>query len=385
MNHRYKLEEYKGPGSRYDCPACHQKRVFARYIDTETGQHISPDVGRCNREDKCGYHYTPSQYFKDHPENRSEYRPDDTGYSHKKSAFSNAIKKDENQHISIDTIPGKYVSQYLGYNSDFVRFLLSLFDHYFMDCPTIQRLMSEYYLGCTGNGSVIFWQIDSQNRIRTGKIMRYNPDTGKRIKKESGAIDWMHAKMKRAGMLIDSWTLSQCLFGEHLLRKRPEDTVCLVEGEKSAVIGSGFMPEYIWLATGGKQNLKSEKCECLKGRNVVLFPDLGAFDAWKEKGESIARKVGFSLSVSDILEEIATGQERENGYDIADYLIRCRRDRIQKQMQFVCGPQYQMETVPPPTKEERILQSMAAVNPILSNLINALDLVTKDGHKPRVN
>jgi len=44
-----------------------------------------------------------------------------------------------------------------------------------------------------------------------------------------------------------------------------------------------------------------------------------------------------------------------------------------------------METVPPPTKEERILQSMAAVNPILSNLINALDLVTKDGHKPRVN
>lgn len=93
MSHRYKLEEYKGPGSRYDCPACHQKRVFARYIDTETGQHISPDVGRCNREDKCGYHYTPSQYFKDHPENRSEYRPDDTGYSHKKSAFSNAIKK----------------------------------------------------------------------------------------------------------------------------------------------------------------------------------------------------------------------------------------------------------------------------------------------------
>lgn len=382
MNHRYKLEEYKGPGSRYECPACHQKRVFARYIDTETRQHISPDVGRCNREDKCGYHYTPSQYFKDHPETPQGY----TKVKIQKSEFSNAIKKEEKQRLNIDTIPGKYASQYLGYNSDFVRFLLSLFDHYFMDCPTIQRLMSEYYLGCTGNGSVIFWQIDSQNRIRTGKIMRYNPDTGKRIKKESGAIDWMHAKMKRAGMLIDSWTLSQCLFGEHLLRKRPDDTVCLVEGEKSAIIGSGFMPEYIWLATGGKQNLKSEKCECLKGRNVVLFPDLGAFDAWKEKGESIARKVGFSLSVSDILEEIATGQERENGYDIADYLIRCRQNRIQKQMRAVCSTQpQQRESAPPPTREERILQSMAAVNPVLFNLINALDLVTNDGHKPRIN
>lgn len=98
----------------------------------------------------------------------------------------------------------------------------------------------------------------------------------------------MHARLKREGVLPDEWELSQCLFGEHLLKGRPGDTVCLVESEKSAVIGSGVMPGYVWLATGGKQNLKTEKCECLKGRNVILFPDLGAFDVWKEKGEAIA-------------------------------------------------------------------------------------------------
>ena len=78
----------------------------------------------------------------------------------------------------------------------------------------------------------------------------------------------------------------------------------------------------IWLATGGKCNLKAEKCECFKGRNVILFPDLGAFDDWKEKGEAIARRVGCTLSVSDTLERIATVEDRRDGLDIADYMIK---------------------------------------------------------------
>lgn len=137
----------------------------------------------------------------------------------------------------------------------------------------------------------------------------------------------MHARLKREGVLPNEWELSQCLFGEHLLKRRPEDTVCLVESEKSALIGSGVMPGYVWLATGGKQNLKAEKCECLKGRNVILFPDLGAFDVWKEKGEAIARRVGFTLSVSNTLERISTSEDRGNGLDIADYLIRAMKTK----------------------------------------------------------
>lgn len=45
--------------------------------------------------------------------------------------------------------------------------------------------------------------------------MRYNPETGKRIKNNAGAIDWVHSKLKRAGALPDDWELTQCLFGEH--------------------------------------------------------------------------------------------------------------------------------------------------------------------------
>ena len=61
----YKLEPYKGPETRHVCPGCGRPKSFARYVD-ETGNDLDEKVGRCNREVKCGYHYTPSEYFRDH-------------------------------------------------------------------------------------------------------------------------------------------------------------------------------------------------------------------------------------------------------------------------------------------------------------------------------
>ena len=68
--------------------------------------------------------------------------------------------------------------------------------------------------------------------------------------------------------------------GEHLLTIYPTATVAIVESEKSAIIASFIMPELIWLATGGIQSLTIEKCRVLRGRNVILYPDLGAYDKW---------------------------------------------------------------------------------------------------------
>ena len=44
-----------------------EKNVFTRYIDTYNNIYINDIVGKCNRIDKCGYHYTPHQYFTDNP------------------------------------------------------------------------------------------------------------------------------------------------------------------------------------------------------------------------------------------------------------------------------------------------------------------------------
>ena len=58
----------------------------------------------------------------------------------------------------------------------------------------------------------------------------------------------------------------------------------------------------------------------LKDREVVLFPDLGAYDKWLHKVNTLSL---YSLCVlSDFLEKNATIEERNAGMDLADYLIR---------------------------------------------------------------
>jgi rubredoxin len=64
-NHKYSLQPYAGIATRYRCPQCGVNKVFARYIDNETGEQLADHVGRCNRDDKCAYHYTPKEYFAD--------------------------------------------------------------------------------------------------------------------------------------------------------------------------------------------------------------------------------------------------------------------------------------------------------------------------------
>ena len=67
-DYRYQLEKYRGRGSRYVCPQCGRKYTFTRYIDTHNNnEYVNDKVGKCNRLDKCGYHYTLRQYFEDNP------------------------------------------------------------------------------------------------------------------------------------------------------------------------------------------------------------------------------------------------------------------------------------------------------------------------------
>ena len=64
--YRFEFEKYNGPNSRYTCPKCGRPHCFTRYIDTETNQYLSDDVGICDHKNNCGYHKPPREYFKEH-------------------------------------------------------------------------------------------------------------------------------------------------------------------------------------------------------------------------------------------------------------------------------------------------------------------------------
>ena len=302
--YRFCLEPYKG--FKHRCPNCGQKS-FVRYIDNETGEYLSDEVGKCDREDKCGYHYPPREYFAEHPKERVKLTI--------KRMHMTSHKEAHKPTKTVD-IDDTYVIRSQSDKSNFVCFLKKLFD-----CDTVERLITAYRIGAAKDGSVIFWQIDTSQAVHTGKMMQYDPETGHRRKDVEKPVDWIHSRLKATGQLPADWELVQCLFGEHLLPDNPDATVCLVESEKTAIICAAVFPDYIWLATGGKQNLNDSVCQCLKGRNVAVFPDLMAFDKWKGKVKGIARTVGFTVYVSDILENMATDEEKQEGLDIADYLI----------------------------------------------------------------
>ena len=102
--YRYQLDRYRGRSTRYVCPQCHRKGTFTRYIDTYNNNniYISESVSKCNRIDKCGYHYTPKQYYTDNPWKRDtalveggSLRPCGYHYTPKQYYTDNPWKRDD--------------------------------------------------------------------------------------------------------------------------------------------------------------------------------------------------------------------------------------------------------------------------------------------------
>ncbi len=314
--HTYSLQPYEGPGSRFTCPACGGKRCFTRYVN-ENGNWLDEAVGRCNHESRCGYHYTPRQFFEDHPSARPDWK--ENFFRIPQRSVPHPVKK-RLWTLSADIVRN---SVHPTLDSDFTLFLKNL-----IGGEKTCEAVSAYCLGVTKNRDVIFYQLDKEGRCRTGKIMKYDRKTGHRIKDEKvgGKITWVHAVLRQSAdpllRLPDGWELTQCLFGEHLLKQYPFKPVALVESEKTAVICSAFWQEYIWLATGGKSQL-NDRLQVLRGRKVVAFPDVDGYLEWKEK---LSRVRGLDIVVSDVLEKNATFEDRANHVDIADLLIRQHRE-----------------------------------------------------------
>lgn len=129
----------------------------------------------------------------------------------------------------------------------------------------------------------------------------------------------------------------------------PAKPIAIVESEKSALIATHYMPEFIWLATGGMHGcFKADAVGVLKGRTVMLCPDLGAKEIWQSK-MAMLFSVCSKVIMSDTLEQCATDEQRKKGLDIADFLL--------------------MTDTP-----QMILSKMIQRNPALQTLIDELGL-----------
>ncbi len=309
------LETYKGTKSRHTCPACNAKGVFVRYQD-ERGEYISFDVGRCNRESKCGYHYKPKQFFADNPTGSKFVKTRVSNWT--QNTNQNVTRALQNQTATFDFIAPEHLHATLSHydRNAFVQFLFDLFP----DCAKeIQDVLKMYFVG-TYDDYTCFPQIDRQMRVCKAKLIRFNPATGKRLK---GKYDT--SSLVRKLKLKEDFNYKQIFFGEHLLSKFPNKPVAIVEAEKTAIIASLCFPEFIWLGSNSKTWLKVERLQRLGNRQIVLYPDADGFELWQEIATD-AQRQGLTVKVSSLIENHATIEQKANGYDLADYLINQQRE-----------------------------------------------------------
>lgn len=297
---------------KHFCPKC-SKKTFVQYVNNESGEVVSNISGRCDRENNCGYHYTPKLFFKD---NNQEYNPI------MKNPMELVAKKETSYHSqsTLDNTLCNYTQNNL------VEFLKRK-----CNSEKLNLAIENYKVGTISEWhfGTVFWQIDNYQKIKGGKIIIYNK-LGKRTK----YINWIHA-LQLKNKEIDEFQLSQCLFGLHLLNKY-DKTIAIVESEKTALIMSVLFDKYLWMATGSLNGLSIAKIKELKSRKIILYPDLGVegangspFSQWNEKREEFKR-CGFDIEVSDLLEKKGTQIEKEKGFDIADYFMLNKQSKTEK-------------------------------------------------------
>ena len=78
-----------------------------------------------------------------------------------------------------------------------------------------ERLFKLYRVGTSKkwNGSAVFWQVDSNGQVHTGKIMGYDAKTGHRLKVPHPHVCWVHTELRLSRlqpMPVFLWRTSSC-------------------------------------------------------------------------------------------------------------------------------------------------------------------------------
>jgi len=365
--HRYSLE--KG-SKKHHCPDCN-KKTFVLYIDTETGDYLPEQYGRCDRESNCSYHLNPyldgyaKAIWEQERGNRSEL-PNNWKPQRKK-----AIPQPTPEPVFFDFDTFKQTLQPERYEKN--TFIQNLFYRvqFPFEVDEVTKVIQLYRLGTVANGyragANTFPFIDIKGNVRAVQVKQFDEQN------HTTGTDFLHSIIEkhhtRNNKPLPEWLEAytkqdkriSCLFGEHLLSKYHSNPIALVEAPKTAVYGTLYfgLPEtpesLIWLAVYNKSSFSFDKLKVLQGRFVYVFPDLSkdgnTFKEWETKAKEYENRLpGTRFIFSDLLEQLAPERDKSEGNDLADYLIKqdwrlFRKRNIQEQ-----PPQPEPEKVTKVTK-----------------------------------
>lgn len=326
------LERYRSGGSnRFTCPHCGGKKSFTRYVNTETGEYVADECGKCNHESSCGYHYPPREYFRDHPEvNQLKPWERPIGYDNRAilappKALAGCTNPVNTQTEFFDMA---WAEKACDRNSTFRTWFEGLAvteeGNGLFAAERISEVLAEYYVGGTEKDVIaggvnygpaaVFWLIDEKQRVHDAKFIAYKTE-GRRVAEWGNTMRSICERTKKGPQLQET---EKVLFGLHLLPRYPDKVVCIVESEKSALICACRYPQYVWLATGGCGNLQASKLQPLMHRRVVVYPDSGEYHKWSERMKESGHR---QYRVVYLLEDY------EPNTDIADIILGVAKEK----------------------------------------------------------
>lgn len=341
---RFSLE--KG-SQKFRCPECNQKR-FVRYIDTQTNSYLPEQYGRCDRESKCGYHLNP---YKDGYNQNSNRMKEIVIVNkvNKVNQFKNNNFQDKGENESPVFVPFDVLKETLhpeGYlRNVFIQNLLKNISYPFK-VSDVEKVIALYYLGTITSGyragAISFPFINKEGNVCAIQVKQFD-ETNHTIatdkldkiilndlqRKQLPIPDWLRKYIDYG----DTNGYFNCLFGEHLLKRFPNNPVGLVEAPKTAVYCSLYFgipknpQDIIWLAVYNKSSFSFEKLKVLAGKRIITFPDASkegnTFNEWRKKADEIERALpGTVFHFSELLERHANEKDKYGGKDLADYLIK---------------------------------------------------------------
>lgn len=375
MTKKYQLE--KG-SKKHNCPACRQK-TFVRFVDTN-GNYAADNLGRCDRESKCGYFEFPKAEPKEplQPVIRFDGKTVSFEFDYNVNiiadikalpgrkwdaqrkqwlieceSLTDEIKAFAGKHgfEIMDfkpkppvNVPGEVFKQTLQPErypaNSFINYLIKKG----IPKSEIEKVIALYYLGTVikgdYSGAITFPFIDVKGNINAIQVKNFDQDN------HTTATTFLHAIIARhytsEGKALPEWLAAyfdqdkriRCLFGEHLLNRYPNNPIALVEAPKTAVYGSLYFggpgesaTNFLWLAVYNKSSFTFDKIKVLEGRKVFVFPDLSkdgaTFKEWQTKAQDYQNRLtGTQFIFSDLLERLAPESDRNEGGDLADFLIK---------------------------------------------------------------
>ena len=232
----------------------------------------------------------------------------------------------------------------------------------------MRRAAERYQLGRSRSGKTIYWLIDEQGIVRNGHI----------------GGSWVSVMLQRRFPELAQYIRPRhCLFGLHLLDHTDRDafkchtdltdhtdcagsavfkshtdltdhtdmntgsmhvkeqgatesvrsmrsvceskTICVVERESSAVILSELFPDHVWLAVPASVSFTVDMLEPLRHRKVIVYPStddtMSNYVAWLELADMARSLYHLDISVSRLLEDRATEEQKAQRIDLVGFLF----------------------------------------------------------------